>query len=62
MIRRGDVFLVQLDQVQGSELDQDSKALCEQIRTISRTRLLHPMGQLPSERLQEIRQALDRHL
>lgn len=109
MIRRGDVFLVNLNPVIGSEvgktrpavivqndlanrssptvtiipisssvervfpfqvriaageagLSQESKALCEQIRTVSRDRLLQCLGQLSQERLSEIRTALDRHL
>lgn len=43
-------------------LSQESKALCEQIRTLSRRRLGERLGQLPPERLNEIRLALDRHL
>jgi mRNA interferase MazF len=43
-------------------LERDSKALCEQIRTLSRARLLERLGHLPPERLAEIRAALDRHL
>lgn len=109
MIRRGDVYLVQLDPVVGSEvgktrpavvvqndlanrssptvtlipisskadrvfpfqirlaageggLDRASKALCEQIRTVARDRLVQYLGHLPAERLTEIRAALDRHL
>ena len=109
MIQRGDVFLVNLDPVVGSEigktrpaivlqnelanqtsstvtvvpissntkrvfpfqvllaageggLERESKALCEQIRTLSRRRLLQQLGSLPAERLEEIRTALDRHL
>ena len=109
MIRRGDIYLVQLDPVVGSEvgktrpavvlqndlanrssptvtlvpvsskvdrvfpfqvripageggLPQTSKALCEQIRTVSRERLVQYVGRLPEERLAEIRIALDRHL
>ena len=110
MIRRGDVVLVSLDPVRGSEvgktrpavvlqndlanrssptvtvvpvssqnvdrvfpfqvlipageggLEKDSKALCEQIRTLSRLRLGDRLGRLSPERLDEIRAALDRHL
>ncbi|HEX3528950.1 MAG TPA: type II toxin-antitoxin system PemK/MazF family toxin [Thermoanaerobaculia bacterium] len=43
-------------------LERDSKALCEQIRTLSRARLLKRLGRLSPERLAEIRAALDRHL
>lgn len=43
-------------------LPRESKALCEQIRTVSRQRLGERLGELPPERLQEVRQALDRHL
>jgi len=109
VIRRGDVFLVNLDPVVGSEvgktrpaivvqnnlanrssptvtivpisssiervfpfqvrlpageggLSQESKALCEQIRTVSRDRLRECLGRLSQERLNDIRAALDRHL
>lgn len=108
-MRRGDVFLVQLDPVQGSEigkvrpavvlqnelaneasptvtvlpisgsvrrlfpfqvrlaageagLDRESKILCEQVRTVARTRLRARLGQLSQERLADVRAALDRHL
>ena len=43
-------------------LDRESKALCEQIRTVARARLLQFLGHLPAERLDEIRAALERHL
>jgi len=43
-------------------LARDSKALCEQIRTVSRDRLVQYLGYLPPERLVEIRAALNRHL
>lgn len=43
-------------------LTRESKALCEQIRTLSTKRLLERLGSLPPERLEEIRTALDRHL
>lgn len=43
-------------------LTRDSKALCEQIRTLSTKRLLEHLGSLPPERLEEIRSALERHL
>ena len=43
-------------------LRQESKALCEQIRTVSCQRLSRLIGELPAQRLEEIRQALDRHL
>lgn len=43
-------------------LTRDSKALCEQIRTVSRERLVRRMGQLPPERMKQIREALERHL
>jgi mRNA interferase MazF len=109
VIRRGDVFLVNLDPSLGSEigktrpavvlqndlanrssptvtvipissntekvfpfqiripsgeggLTRESKALCEQIRTVARERLRQCLGQLSAERLREIRAALDRHL
>jgi mRNA interferase MazF len=109
VIRRGDVFLVNLDPIVGSEigktrpavvvqndlanrssptvtvipissttervfpfqiripageggLSRESKALCEQVRTIARERLIQCLGQLSTERMKEIRAALDRHL
>jgi mRNA interferase MazF len=43
-------------------LTEESKALCEQIRTVSRKRIGKRLGRLPAERLDEIRTALDRHL
>lgn len=43
-------------------LSRDSKVLCEQIRTVSKQRLLEPLGQLSPERLGEIRAALERHI
>ena len=43
-------------------LTRDSKALCEQIRTLSTKRLLQHLGSLPPERLEELRTALERHL
>ena len=43
-------------------LGRDSKALCEQIRTVSRTLLRERLGTLDAQRVDEIRQALDRHL
>lgn len=43
-------------------LPQPSKALCEQVRTLSRQRLTERLGSLPVERLGQIREALDRHL
>lgn len=108
-MRRGDIFLVNLDPVIGSEvgkirpavvlqndlanrasptvtmipissnmariypfqvripageggLPRESKALCEQIRTLSKDRLRERLGALTPERMQEIRTALDRHL
>jgi mRNA interferase MazF len=109
MMQRGDVFLVNLDPVRGSEagktrpavilqndlanrssptvtvipisskvgrlfpfqvripageggLEKESKALCEQIRTLASERLVQPLGRLSTQRLTEIRIALDRHL
>ncbi|HEX7185528.1 MAG TPA: type II toxin-antitoxin system PemK/MazF family toxin [Thermoanaerobaculia bacterium] len=43
-------------------LPRESKALCEQIRTLSKDRLRERLGALTPERMQEIRAALDRHL
>jgi mRNA interferase MazF len=45
-----------------SGLARPSKALCEQIRTLSRDRIGPSVGTLPAERLVDIREALDRHL
>lgn len=45
-----------------SGLDRDSKALCEQIRTVSKTRLLDKAGELSNSVMKAIRTALDRHL
>lgn len=108
-MQRGDVFLVKLDPVVGSELgktrpavvvqndlanrnsptvtvvpvssnveriypfqvllrasegglERDSKALCEQVRTVARVRFGVRLGTLSAERMAEIRTALDRHL
>lgn len=108
-MRRGDVYLVSLDPVVGSEtgktrpavvvqndlanrssptvtvipitsredrvypfqtrvpageggLEKGGKALCEQIRTVSRKRLGPRLGRLSEDRMKEIRVALDRHL
>lgn len=43
-------------------LRQESKALCEQIRTVSAKRIGERLGRLGDERLSELRSALDRHL
>jgi len=43
-------------------LSRQSKALCEQVRTLSRNRLTDRLGRLPNERMDQIREALDRHL
>lgn len=43
-------------------LARAGKAQCEQIRTISRQRLVERIGTLGEDRLAEIRTALDRHL
>ena len=45
-----------------SGLDRDSKALCDQIRTVSKTRLLDKAGGLSTSVMEAIRTALDRHL
>lgn len=54
-------FQVRIPEGEGG-LSRESKALCEQIRTVSRERLRERLGELPQERLREIREALDRHL
>jgi mRNA interferase MazF len=43
-------------------LSQTSKALCEQIRTVAKERLVEKLGHLTPERMEQIRNALDRHL
>jgi mRNA interferase MazF len=43
-------------------LERESKALCEQIRTLSTQRIHQRLGSLPPDRIMEIRAALDRHL
>jgi mRNA interferase MazF len=59
----GRVFPFQVRLAAGEAgLAHESKALCEQIRTVSRERLLERLGQLSPARLAEIRAALDRHL
>ncbi|MCP4896769.1 MAG: type II toxin-antitoxin system PemK/MazF family toxin [bacterium] len=45
-----------------ADLPTESKALCEQIRTISRQRLVEYVGRISTERLVQIREAVDRHL
>ena len=54
-------FQVELAAGEGG-LERGGKALCEQIRTVSRNRLSRRIGELSEERLKEIRTALDRHL
>lgn len=54
-------FLVRLAAGE-SGLPRESKALCEQIRTVSRERIGKRLGKLPGERIRELRLALDRHL
>lgn len=54
-------FQVRLAAGEGG-LEHESKALCEQIRTVSRDRLRRRLGKLPVQRMDEIRAALDRHL
>ena len=43
-------------------LEKDSKAPCEQIRTVSRQRIGERLGALSDERLHQLHEALDRHL
>lgn len=54
-------FQIRLEAGEGG-LPKPGKALCEQIRTLSRARLTQRIGRLGNERLLEIREALDRHL
>ena len=60
-VRKVYPFQVRIPAREGG-LPSESKALCEQIRTVSRKRLRERLGALPAKRLQEIRAALDRHL
>lgn len=43
-------------------LDQQSKVLCEQIRTVARERLGSYLGHLKNQTMREVRVAVDRHL
>lgn len=43
-------------------LDRDSKALCEQIRTVAKSRVQETIGSLADDRMRQLRAALDRHL
>jgi mRNA interferase MazF len=54
-------FQVRLEAGEGG-LERTSKALCEQIRTVSRTRLRDCLGRVSDRTMAEIRRALDRHL
>lgn len=54
-------FQVRLAAGEGG-LEHESKALCEQIRTVSRDRFRRRLGKLPAQRVAELRTALDRHL
>lgn len=54
-------FQVRLTAGEGG-LTLESKAMCEQIRTVSRQRIAERLGQLSDARLGEIHAALDRHL
>ncbi len=45
-----------------SGLERPSKALCEQVRTVSLLRVGATLGSLSADRLTAIRAALDRHL
>lgn len=45
-----------------SGLSVESRAKCNQIRTVSRTRLLHRIGHLSPEEMQRVEQALLIHL
>jgi len=47
---------------EASGLDRDGKALCEQIRTVARKRLVRQIGQLNENAMAELRSALERHL
>ena len=60
-IQRIHPFQVRIPAGEGG-LSEDSKALCEQIRTVSRQRLGQRLGELPKDRVREVRKALDRHL
>lgn len=60
-VRRVFPFQVRLPAGEGG-LERESKVLCEQIRTVSRERLVGKLGELGEDRLAAIREALDRHL
>jgi mRNA interferase MazF len=52
-------FQVRIDAGEGG-MAREGKALCEQIRTLSRDRIGEALGHLPTHRLRELREALDR--
>ncbi len=54
-------FQVRIEAGEGG-LKRTSKALCEQVRTVSRARLRDRLGRLSDQTMAEIRRALDRHL
>jgi mRNA interferase MazF len=54
-------FQVRLEAGEGG-LERTSKALCEQIRTVSRARFRDRLGRVSDRTMAEIRRALDRHL
>jgi mRNA interferase MazF len=60
-VRRVFPFQVLLEAGEGG-LPRPGKVLCEQIRTVSQERLGERLGRISSERLQDVRAALDRHL
>lgn len=60
-IQRVFPFQVLLQEGMGG-LTREGKILCEQIRTVSRQRVVGKVGDLSEELLSEIRVALDRHL
>ena len=54
-------FQVRLEAGEGG-LPKASKVMCDQVRTVARERIRGQLGSLNRDRLQAIRQALDRHL
>jgi mRNA interferase MazF len=54
-------FQVRIEASEGG-LERTSKALCEQVRTVSRSRFRDRLGSVSDQTMSEIRKALDRHL
>ncbi len=61
-MRRGEVRLVDLEPVRGTEADQDSKAQAEQVRSVAVERVGARVGIVPPEILVSLDEALRLHL